>query len=135
MKINEFPSSAFTAQALIAATVPAYAFPTVMSFLPGYFLQKADLMAASYSTIGLSSLLSTILSFILLWQCERRQILVHNKLVRSIVVVITMMGLGVLCAFLFHLESECFNIVLSAFIGATILSVRQKVILYQDEKN
>lgn len=119
--------STFSLKTLILSALPAYIFPTVMSFLPGYIMHKTDLMMASYSTIGLSSLISTIISFILLWQCEQKQILVYNKLIRSILIIVLMVVLGALCAYSLNMPTEYFNIMLSAFIGATIITIRQKV--------
>ncbi|MDR0194775.1 MAG: hypothetical protein LBI73_06595 [Myroides sp.] len=122
--------STFNLKTLIISASPAYIFPTVMSFLPGYILDNSALMKASYSTIGLSSLIATIISFILLWQCERKQILVHNKVIRSILIIGLMITLGALSAYLLNMPTEYFNIMLSAFIGATIITIRQKVISY-----
>lgn len=93
-------------------------------------------MAASYSTIGLSSLIATLLSFVILWQLEQRQILVENKWTRSLFIILLMIGLGTFCASILNLPStEYFNITFSAFLGATIITVRQKVKNDKDEKN
>lgn len=131
---NSLPS-AFSLRALILAAVPSYVFPALMSFLSGYFLQKTELMMASYTTIGLSSLISTLLSFMILWQFELKQILVQNKWVRALLIILLMISLGVFCAFLLDLPSEYFNITFSAFLGAAIITIRQKVKNYKDEKN
>ncbi|WP_232279311.1 hypothetical protein [Myroides odoratimimus] len=90
-------------------------------------------MNASYSTIGLPSLLATILSFFILWQFECRQILVHSKALRALLIIPFMVGLGALSAYVLHLPSEYFNIMLSAFIGATIITIRQKLTIYTHE--
>jgi len=134
MKNTNYPSD-FSLRTLVLAAVPSYVFPTLMSFLSGYFLQKTDLMMASYTTIGLSSLLSTLLSFMILWQFELKQILVQNKWVRALLIILLMISLGAFCAFLLNLPSEYFNIMFSAFIGAAIITIRQKVKNYKDEKN
>ncbi|WP_316839263.1 hypothetical protein [Pedobacter gandavensis] len=121
---NYFPLT-FNLRSLIVAAVPAYVFPALMSFASGFILQKNELMSASYTSIGLSSLLSTVFSFILLWQFDSRQILVQNKLFRSVFIVMLMMSLGMLCSTIFNLQSERFNITFSAFLGAAILTIRQ----------
>jgi len=131
---NSLPS-AFNFRSLVLAAVPSYVFPTLMSFLSGYFLQKTELMTASYTTIGLSSLVSTLLSFMILWQLELKQILVQNKWVRALLIILLMISLGAFCASLLDLPSEYFNITFSAFLGAAIITIRQKVKNYKDEKN
>ncbi len=127
--------SSFNLRSLAAAAIPSYVFPTVMSFLSGYFLHKSELMSASYTTIGLSSLVSTVLSFLLLWQFELKQILVSNKLIRSLLIIGLMVSLGAFFTSILNLPSEAFNIVFSAFLGAAIITIRQKVNNYRDEKN
>ena len=131
---NSLPS-AFNFRSLVLAAVPSYVFPTLMSFLSGYFLQKTELMTASYTTIGLSSLVSTLLSFMILWQLELKQILVQNKWVRALLIILLMISLGAFCASLLDLPSEYFNITFSVFLGAAIITIRQKVKNYKDEKN
>ncbi|MGJ1432474.1 hypothetical protein ACR79M_13060 [Sphingobacterium spiritivorum] len=135
MTNKNYLSSAYSLRALIAAALPSYIFPTLMSFLSGYFLQKTELMQASYTTIGLSSLLSTIFSFILLWQLESRQILVQNRIIRSLLIILLMITLGVCFVSLLNLPSECFNITFSAFLGAAIITIRQQVKNYRNEEN
>lgn len=119
--------SAFNLRDLITAALPAYIFPALMSFISGFLLQNNNLMAASYSIIGLSSLLSTLCSFTLLWQLELRRILVKNKLVRSLLIIVMIMGLGTLCVWLFNWHHERFNILFSTFLGAAIFIIRDLV--------
>ncbi|WP_121966195.1 hypothetical protein [Myroides sp. N17-2] len=135
MITNNRHNTAFTLKALVSATLPAYFFPTVMSFASGYIMQNPELMTASYTTIGLSSLIATILSFLILRQFEHRQILIHNKAIRALLIIPFMVGLGALTAYALHLPSEYFNIMLSAFIGATIITIRQKITTYTYENN
>lgn len=135
MKKSNHLSSTFNLRALVLAAVPAYVFPTFMSFLSGYFLQKPELMMASFRTIGLSSLCATIGSFMILWQFDSRQILVQNKTIRSLFIILIMVGLGLLCTFLFQLQSEGFNILFSAFLGAAILTISQQLKDDKHEKN
>lgn len=123
---NDHPST-FNLRSLILAAVPAYVFPALMSFTSGFFLQKNELMSASYTSIGLSSLLSTVISFMILWQFESRQILAQNKLLRSVLIVMLMISLGMACSTLLNLQSERFNITFSAFLGAAILTIRQQI--------
>lgn len=134
MNNRNYPHLDFSLRSLMVAAVPAYVFPALMSFVSGFFLQKADLMIASYTTIGLSSLLSTILSFIILWQFESRQIFVQKKWMGSLLIILLMIGLGTLCTSIFELQSERFNITFSAFLGAAILTIRQHIKNYKDEK-
>ncbi|MEN5058835.1 hypothetical protein [Sphingobacterium kitahiroshimense] len=135
MKNRDCPPSDFSLRLLMVAAIPAYVFPTLMSFISAFVLQKTDLMMASYTTIGLSSLLSTILSFIILWQFELRQIFVRKKWVGSLLIILLMIGMGMLCTSLFKLQSERFNIITSVFLGATILTIRQHIKNYKNEKN
>lgn len=127
MKNRNQLQSNFNLRSLIIAAIPAYLFPTLMSFTSGYLLQKKELMIASYTTIGLSSLLSTICSYMILWQFESRQIMVQNKMIRSMLIILLMISMGTCCTFILQLQSERFNIIFSAFLGATILTIRQKV--------
>ncbi|MBB2951325.1 hypothetical protein [Sphingobacterium sp. JUb56] len=135
MKNRDCPPSDFSLRLLMVAAIPAYVFPALMSFISAFVLQKTDLMMASYTTIGLSSLLSTILSFIILWQFELRQIFVRKKWVGSLLIILLMIGMGMLCTSLFKLQSERFNIITSVFLGATILTIRQHIKNYKNEKN
>lgn len=134
MKNRSDQTSAFSFRSLMLAAVPSYVFPVSMSFLSGFFLQRSELMQASYSTIGLSSLFSTILSLIILWQFNSKGILVKKKLIRSMLIILLMVGLGILCAIIFQLPSERFNIAFSAFLGAAIVTVRQHVKKTANEK-
>lgn len=135
MKKSNHLSSTFNLRALVFAAVPAYVFPAFMSFLSGFFLQKTELMMASFTTIGLSSLCATIGSFMMLWQFDSRQIFVQNKTIRSLLIIGFMMSLARLCTFLFQLQSEGFNILFSAFLGAAILTIREQLKKGKDENN
>jgi len=133
--IPNHPQTAFTLKALLAAILPAYFFPTVMSFLSGYLMQNQELQAASYTTIGFSSLIATLLSLCILWQFEYRQILLHSSALRALLLIPLMVGLSALSMYVLNLPSEYFNSMLSAFIGTTIVVLRQKLTLYTYEKN
>lgn len=135
MMTNKSYQTVFSLKTILAALLPAYFFPTVMSFLPGYIMQNHELMAASYTTIGLSSLIATLISIYILWQFEYRQILVHSSVLRALCIVPFMVGLGALSTYSLDLPSEYFNIMLSAFIGSTIITMRQKITIYTYEKN
>lgn len=134
MKNINDQTSLFSFRSLMLAAVPSYVFPALMSFLSGFFLQRSELMQASYSTIGLSSLFSTILSLIMLWQFDSKGILMKSKLIISLLVILIMVGLGILCAAILQLPSERFNIVFSAFLGAAIVTVRHYVKKTANEK-
>lgn len=135
MKNRNNPSSGFNLRSMVVAVVPSYVFPALMSFMSGFFLKKTDLMMASYTTIGLSSMLSTIFSFIILWQFESRKIFAQNKWKRSLLIILLMIGLGMLCTSIFKLQSERFNIIVSSLLGATILTIGHHLKNYKDEKN
>ena len=135
MNHRNYQPGNFNLRALLLASVPAYVFPSLMSGISGIILQKSDLIQASYTTIGISSLVSTLLSFAILWQLELKQILVQQKLVRSLLIIMLMMSLGVLVTWIFQLQSQYFNITFSAFLGAAILTVRQPVKIYKNERN
>ncbi|WP_342327464.1 hypothetical protein [Pedobacter sp. FW305-3-2-15-E-R2A2] len=135
MNHRNYPGGNFTLRSLLFAIVPSYVFPALMSGISGIILQKSDLIQASYTTIGISSLLSTLLSFLILWQLELKQILVAQKLLRSLVIILLMMSLGVLITWTLQLQSEYFNITFSAFLGATILTIRQPIKIYRNERN
>lgn len=132
MKNRNQLNSAFNLRTLVAAAVPSYVFPALMSFSSGFLLHKNELMQASFTTIGLSSLWSTVLSFMMLWQLESRQILVQQQLIRSILIILLMMSLGGCFASIFNLQSERFNITFSAFLGAAILTIRYQFKKYED---
>ncbi|HVI45869.1 MAG TPA: hypothetical protein VM802_13425 [Chitinophaga sp.] len=127
-------ASTYNLHSFVMAVVPAYVFPALMSFIAGFLLQQTDLMQASYSTIGLSSLLSTVFSFIILWQLDLGRILVQKKRIRALLVILLMTGIGALCVSILKLPSERFNITFSAFLGAAILTIRQLVKDYKNEK-
>lgn len=135
MNHRNYQPGSFNLRTLLLASVPAYVFPSLMSGISGIILQKSDLIQASYTTIGISSLVSTLLSFAILWQLELKQILVEQKLLRSLLIIMLMMSLGVLVTWIFQLQSQYFNITFSAFLGATILTVRQPVKIYKNERN
>jgi hypothetical protein len=45
------------------------------------------------------------------------------------------MALGLVFTFIANLPSERFNIIFSAFLGAAIITIRQQIKDYKDEKN
>lgn len=115
----------FNAKRLVAATIPSYIFPAVMSFIPGYLLNKPDLMQASYTTIAVSSLLSSLLTFILLWRMEVTQKYPSNKIVRTLLMAFIMVSLGILTIYAFGLQTEALNILPSTFLGAVVTTLTQ----------
>lgn len=135
MNAKNHPSGNFNLRALLLTAVPSYVFPALMSGISGIFLQKNELIQASYTTIGISSLLSTLLSFAILWQLELKQILIQQKLLRSLLIVLLMMSLAVLITWMLQLQSQYFNITFSAFLGAAITTIRQPLSIYKNERN
>lgn len=103
--------------------IPSYLFPLVFSGLPGYLLNKQELMQASYSTIALPSLLATSLCFLLLAQFQRRQVFLLPRIQIAIVFVLFTICLSCLVIGIFKLHTEYLNIVPSACIGAAVVSM------------
>lgn len=50
-------------------------------------------------------------------------------------IILLMMTLGLILSFIANLPSERFNITFSAFLGAAIITIRQQIKDYKDEKN
>ncbi len=96
-----------------------------MSFTSGYFLNKPDLMRASYSTIATPSLIASLLTFILLWRMEAAQKFPANKIVRALFMVIATVTLGFMAILCFGLQENAFDILSSSFLGAVITTLTQ----------
>jgi hypothetical protein len=132
MNNNQHPNN-FNGKRLFFVTVPSYVFPAIMSFLPGYFLNKPDLMRASYSTIALPSLITSLLTYIVLWQMEKRQIFPNNKLVRALLMLLLMFPLGFIAMIIFGLQSDAINILPSVFLGAILTSLTQSMTIFKTQ--
>jgi len=117
----------FNFKRLICLAVPSYACPIIMSFIPGYLLNDEELMRASYSSIALPSLLSTLVAFILLWRMEVTQKFPSNKVHRTLLVALIIVLLSIIVIFTFDLQADIFNILFSSFLGAVITSLTQKI--------
>ena len=127
MKNFDKNRSNFNEKRLASIAVPSYIFPLIMSFTPGYFLNDLELMRASYSSIALPSLLSSLLTFALLWRMEVAQKFPSNNIVRILLMVLIMASLGIVAIFVFDLQADAFNILFSSFLGALITTSTQKI--------
>lgn len=116
-KVPTFGTSQF-----LKASLPSYFAPMLSAGIPAYFLEKDELLHASYSTIALPSLIATIICFLLLAQFQKRQIFLFSRLTTAILLGFLMLGLSGIIVSLFGLQSEALTICFSAFIGAAIVS-------------
>lgn len=119
MKHTKIPN--FEVKAFFKAAFPSYFFPFVSSFLPGYFLNKPNLMQASYSSIAFPSLIATIISFGLLWQFQKRQVFIYNRFMLTFILGSVMVVLATIIIEIFNIQIGIWNIILSAFIGTAIV--------------
>ncbi|OJJ20175.1 hypothetical protein BKI52_17025 [marine bacterium AO1-C] len=121
-KISSFNQSAF-----LKAAIPSYFGPFIMSGLPGYFLNNPVLMKASYSTIALPSLIATIISFVLLWQFQKQQVLLINRFLLAFMMGMGMSVLALFYVLLFNMQAYKFDIIPSAFIGGAIVALTNRI--------
>jgi len=126
--MSENKISAFNSSAFLKAIIPSYFFPFVSSGLPGYFLDKSDLMHASYSTIALPSLLATMFCFALLSLFQKRQIFLFNRPTMTFILGLLVVLLATIITSIFQLETVIWNIVPSAFIGAAIVTMTKPLV-------
>ncbi|WP_112377876.1 hypothetical protein [Flagellimonas maritima] len=113
----------FCGNAFLKAALPSYLFPLLSSAIPAYFLDKPDLLKASYTTIAMPSLFATVICFILLWQFQERQIFIINRIVMALVLGITMVLLALGVIYIFKWETGIWNILISSFLGAAIVAM------------
>ncbi|WP_316823906.1 hypothetical protein [Pedobacter miscanthi] len=135
MNNTNYLHSNFSFAELLSAALPSYAFAALMSFISGVILQDNRLIEASYTSIGLSSLSATVLSFIVLWQLDGRKIMIHARAVRTILIILFMVGLALLLTIIPQIKSERLNISVSAFIGTTVFMVRKHFKNYSNAEN
>lgn len=107
--------------AFFKAIIPSYFFPLISAGLPGYLLDKPDLMHASYSTIALPSLFATIICFGLLQLFKKKQIFLYDRLPMTFFLGSIMILLSLMIIYLFYLDDSLLNIVSSSFIGSAIV--------------
>ena len=113
----------FNLNAFLKAAFMSYVFPLVSTILPGYFLDKPDLIQASYSTISVSSLIATVICFGLLRIFIKRQILIFNKFEIAVFFSALMVLLAICVINVFQIHDATWNIVPSAIIGAVMLAM------------
>jgi len=117
-KISSFDTNTF-----FKAAIPAYFFPFLSSGIPGYILDKPDLVQASYGSIALPSLLATVLCFGLLWQFQKRQLFLINRFAMTLILGLTMVAIAICIVIFFQLQKDFWYIVPSAFIGTAIVAL------------
>ena len=124
MKYNDpYTLPQFGVKQFLKAAIPSYVAPLISPGLPAYFLNKQELLQASYSSIALSSLIATILSFIILSQFQKRQVLLFNRFKMTAILGLSMVIVAVLVVIFLGLQSSASNIVPSVFIGAAIVAL------------
>jgi len=115
--------SQFGPKQFLKAALPSYLAPILTAGLPGYFLNKPELLRASYTSIALPSLISTILTFIILSQFQKTQVFLYNRFIITFVMGGFMVLLAFLIIFFFDLHQYIWDIVPSAFLGAAIVAL------------
>jgi len=121
--VRKKESPTFGMGKLLRVSIPAYMMPLVMPGIPAYVLGKADLLRASYTTIGLSSLTATIICFVILAVFQKRQVLIINRFKMMFLLGFVIVTLASVIVFLFNLQDSIFDIAPSAFIGTAIVSL------------
>lgn len=115
--------SSFDTVGFLKLAVPSYLMPFVFSGSSGFLLNKSDLIKASYSTIALPSLFATIISFILLWQLQKRQQFIFGRLVVTPVLVTLMILFSLLVIRVFRMDDFVWDILPSVGIGTAIVTL------------
>jgi len=110
----------FTTKALLLVAIPAYFFPSVMSWFSGWVLNNAILMKASYTSIAIPSLVATIIVYLLLRQMQLFQKFPKNKYVRIVVMTVLMIIFSLIIIKLVKLEAYVLDIIPSTILGAII---------------
>lgn len=109
--------------AFFKAIIPSYIVPLVMSFQGGYFSNNAALMKASYSTIAIPSLLSTVICFLLLKQFQKNQFLIINKIVLAFILSLVIGLIVFIAIVVLRLQVYAFDIMPSAMLGPIIATL------------
>lgn len=120
MKNQHLIVSNFTTKAFLLAAIPAYFFPSVMSWFSGWIFNNPILMKASYTSIAIPSLVATIIVYLLLQQMEFVQKFPKNKYVRIMVMTVLMVVFSLIIIKLTNLEAYMLDIIPSSILGAII---------------
>lgn len=123
MSNNKNKIQMFSKQAFLKSALPAYFFPLIMSGGPAYFLNKPELLKASYSTIALPSLIATVICFFLLKYLKEKQLLLLHRIVISLLLIVSIGALSLLIIQIFDLWTYLLDILPSAALGAGIIGM------------
>ena len=123
MSNNKNITQMFSKEAFLKSAFPAYFFPLIMSGGPAYFLNKPELLKASYSTIALPSLIATVICFFLLKYLKEKQLFMLHRIVISLLLVVVIGVLSLLTIQIFNLWSYLLDILPSAGLGAGIIGM------------
>ncbi len=118
-------SNNFNYKTFLRAIIPAYAFPAVMSGIPGVIMEDTKLMHASYTSIAIPSVIAAFICFFILWRMEIKQVFPKTKLIRTIILIIPLMTLALITIWLGDLQEISFNILLSTLIGSAVTTWMQ----------
>ncbi len=119
--------TSFSTVSFFKAALPSYFFPFMCSGLSGYFLDKPDLMNASYTTIAIPSLLATVFSFAILAYFQKRGILLIHKFKMTLLLSSVLTILAFLVIYTFQLERETGDIITSTVLGTAILTLTKPI--------
>ena len=128
MKNGYVHATKMNIRALLLAVVSSYLFPAVLSWASGWLLNDPHLRKASVTTIAIPSAIAACFSYLLLWQMQLHHITLGNRALRTATFVVVMSCLSALIAWCTGLQSELWNIVPSAAIGAAITTWRQPIL-------
>ena len=113
----------FSKEAFLKSAFPAYFFPLIMSGGPAYFLNKPELLKASYSTIALPSLIATVICFFLLKYLKEKQLLLFHRVLITLFLIVSIGILSLLIIQIFDLWTYLLDILPSAALGAGIIGM------------
>ncbi|SEB82577.1 hypothetical protein SAMN04489761_1885 [Tenacibaculum sp. MAR_2009_124] len=119
MKNKEIVTNAFSLKSMMLMALPSYFFPGVTAWLSGWFLQKVDLMNASFVSIAIPSLIATIITYSFFWGTKNRFKL-ENKLIRILLMLFLNLFLAYFLIVFLKLNKYQFDIMLSTVIGTVI---------------
>jgi len=118
MKQVKYSSTSVT---LFKLVISSYFLPLLISGTSGFFLNKPELLRASYSTIALPSLIATIICLVLLFQLQKNQLLLLNRRAIASLLGLIISVLTFLVILLFQLQHYLLDILPSAVIGAIVV--------------
>ncbi len=119
--------SNFTIKTFLAATLPAYIFPALMSWGAGWLMENEVLMASSFVSIALPSLVATIVTYVILWQMEVQEKGMKNKYIKTSIILGITIGIAFAIILLFHWQRFIFDIIFSTMLGTVITAWRLPV--------